>query len=593
MKSITKFKMLLLFAAVMILRVSVPVRAAEVEECNPVVPYVLDFPMVYVDGDQSEDLYESTVYNILSGIDPSWSDEKKLLYIHDYIVTNCQYDQTYNNYSAYDCLVEHSAVCNGYALAFCDLANRLGIETHMVASDKLWHAWNVSVLNGKHYYIDCTWDDPVYSGGGHFYEMYCKHTNFLRSRDGMTETSHDSTDWEVYDPSDSYYEYEPVYSRYNDKEYDSAAWHDIESPFVITNDYILTLDEDTFYYYNSLKNDPVRTDKAEGVSFVWSVFNGGGYRWRGSFATTVSAGGLVYFNNSESIFSYDPSTEEITEVLYISDEDKSVGYIYGIRAEGNGIKYYISPDYVAENCARTGVYALPSSATSISLSQSEFYVFRGNEYTLTASVGPDTAIDKSVVWSSSDPSIATVDQNGVVRGIKEGKAIITATAVGGNGIYATCLAKVFPTIEEFNPPAGCAFQLRLYNPNSGEHFYTGSSEETMRLINAGWDFEGSGFITPTTGVPIYRLYSEEHGDHFYTTDESERDSLIAQDWTYEGVAFPSATKESGGREMYRLLNPNAYPSGKAGAHHFTMSWEEVQNLVNQGWTYEKVAWYSV
>ena len=45
--------------------------------------------------------------------------------------------------------------------------------------------------------------------------------------------------------------------------------------------------------------------------------------------------------------------------------------------------------------------------------------------------------------------------------------------------------------------------------------------------------------------------------------------------------------------MYRLNNPNAYPNGESGAHHFTMSEQEKDNLVAAGWVYEGIAWYSV
>ncbi len=150
--------------------------------------------------------------------------------------------------------------------------------------------------------------------------------------------------------------------------------------------------------------------------------------------------------------------------------------------------------------------------------------------------------------------------------------------------------------EIFDVPAGCAMQARMYNPNSGEHFYTGSKEEVQNLIDAGWNFEGPGFITPTTGIPIYRLYSDKHGDHFYTTDEAERDALVSEGWKLEGenngIAFPSADS-SVGVPMYRLYNPNAYENGEAGAHHFTTSMQEVHNLEAAGWQYECIAWYSL
>lgn len=55
-------------------------------------------------------------------------------------------------------------------------------------------------------------------------------------------------------------------------------------------------------------------------------------------------------------------------------------------------------------------------------------VFVGKTITLTASVSPDDAADKSVKWSTSDAAIATVNENGVVTGVKDGKVTITAKA---------------------------------------------------------------------------------------------------------------------------------------------------------------------
>ena len=44
---------------------------------------------------------------------------------------------------------------------------------------------------------------------------------------------------------------------------------------------------------------------------------------------------------------------------------------------------------------------------------------------------------------------------------------------------------------------------RLYNPNSGEHFYTGSIEERDMLDRVGWNYEGVAWTAPTnTGDPV-------------------------------------------------------------------------------------------
>lgn len=126
---------------------------------------------------------------------------------------------------------------------------------------------------------------------------------------------------------------------------------------------------------------------------------------------------------------------------------------------------------------------------------------------------------------------------------------------------------------------------RLYNPNSGEHFYTTSPKERDNLVHVGWCYEGVGWIAPRTGLDVFRLYNPNVGDHHYTLSDEERRTLVHVGWRYEGVGWHSAGK--GGVPLLREYNPCA----KAGAHNFTVSRNEDSHLTSVGWNGEGVAWY--
>ena len=129
--------------------------------------------------------------------------------------------------------------------------------------------------------------------------------------------------------------------------------------------------------------------------------------------------------------------------------------------------------------------------------------------------------------------------------------------------------------------------LRMYNPYSGEHFYTGSEEERDNLVAAGWKYEGVAFTFPAnTGAPVYRLYDPATGEHLYTMDEAEMADLMAKGWNYENIAFNSGYDTEA--LQHRLHNPYT----TVGGYHFTFSEEEMQNLIAAGWIYQGIGWYS-
>lgn len=141
-------------------------------------------------------------------------------------------------------------------------------------------------------------------------------------------------------------------------------------------------------------------------------------------------------------------------------------------------------------------------------------------------------------------------------------------------------------------PSGVAMH-RLYNPNSGEHFYTASAHERDSLRRAGWKYEGVGWTAPASSrTPVYRLYSGT--DHHYTASAAERDMLVRAGWKYEGVGWYS--DDAKGVPLYRQFNPNVNPGAprnNSGSHNYTTSRAEHDHLVSAGWRGEGIGWYGM
>ncbi len=143
------------------------------------------------------------------------------------------------------------------------------------------------------------------------------------------------------------------------------------------------------------------------------------------------------------------------------------------------------------------------------------------------------------------------------------------------------------TVGDDNEGVSTQVMYRLYNPNSGEHFYTSSPVERDAVIAAGWDDEGEGWTAPTEGVQVYRLYNAFAGEHHYTMSEIERDMLVDAGWTWEEGGWFSDYSQA--VPLYRAYNPNAF----ANNHHYTTDWGEFQTLLSFGWQDEGIGWYGV
>ena len=115
-------------------------------------------------------------------------------------------------------------------------------------------------------------------------------------------------------------------------------------------------------------------------------------------------------------------------------------------------------------------------AESISLDSSEAELTEGESVQLTATVSPDNTDDKTVIWSSSDEAVATVDATGLVSAIRDGKATVTATTA--NGLTAACTVTVIPPVIEADGISLNITQTEIYNDETLQLMATVSPDDT-------------------------------------------------------------------------------------------------------------------
>ena len=118
------------------------------------------------------------------------TDYQNILYLHDYLINNIEYDSSYEqtgSYSIYGALVGKKCVCEGYAKSFKYLANSAGYECELMqgiatnsSGETESHAWNCVKLNNIWYEVDVTWDDPIVIGGNGRATNEMKYKYFLK-----------------------------------------------------------------------------------------------------------------------------------------------------------------------------------------------------------------------------------------------------------------------------------------------------------------------------------------------------------------------------------------------------------------------------
>lgn len=203
-----------------------------------------------------------------------------------------------------------------------------------------------------------------------------------------------------------------------------------------------------------------------------------------------------------------PTTIQLSAtVLPENASDKSI-----IWASDNPLVVFVSKtglataiDYGTANISATSadkkqsascvitVKRVPVRVTSVSISSTEESVSIGNSITLVATALPENADNRSIKWSSSDESVASVSQEGVVTGKAFGNVTITATSEDKPEITASC------TVHVVTPATGIELeesQLALeIGGVSTAQLHAKVLPETAPIQSINWSSTNEGVAT--------------------------------------------------------------------------------------------------
>lgn len=139
----------------------------------------VDIPDAEVKALEIKNVVSDFMYN---NINSNMSEYDIELTIHDYLVSNTEYghaDEYYEDeHSPYGALINHVAVCEGYAKAYELLSICCGLESKLVygTTSNGNHVWNISKIDGEWYQVDVTWDDQTEDAGD--YDFGISHAFF-------------------------------------------------------------------------------------------------------------------------------------------------------------------------------------------------------------------------------------------------------------------------------------------------------------------------------------------------------------------------------------------------------------------------------
>ena len=233
------------------------------------------------------------------------------------------------------------------------------------------------------------------------------------------------------------------------------------------------------------------------------------------------------------------------------------------------------------------VNVVATPAASITLNKTEATLKATETLDLEASVGPTTTTDKTVTWSTSDASIATIDENGVVTAISVGKATITATTA--NGLTATCEITV---VHRDVPEPKAMINGDQFDLLSGESLnlkvsYNGGLE-------SGWSFDWhiNDNQTPVADKAEYEFVESKAGEYLVSVRAVNNcDGEVIYDRTFTVAVSVWALPQLPDEDEINVDAPTSATVNDGVVRvrqdeTLTLSVEEGRGGYADGWTYD-------
>lgn len=378
--------------------------------------------------------FNTEVNKILSGVTSNMTQVQKALYVHDYFVANYSYD--YNaykrlvagdssavpalHYTAMGVMVNKIGVCQGYALAYKYIMNRLGIECQMVTSDDMRHAWNIIKIDGAYYHVDVSWDDPTYDtiGGA-------SHKYFLLSDAAIQGTAYGRT---------RHYGYGSSYPATSTK-YDNYFWKDVTTTITYYggNWYYINANGNICIYYFGNNTSAALTSIPDKK---WTVIGNANSYYQGCYAKLVIYNNTLYLNTKSAIYTFNTSTKKCTIAKYA---DTSKGWVYGLGMKNGVFVYHIKSSPAVEGTvytyATTG-YTQATTTTVTKKSISSCTINDANTVYTGGAIGTRVTVKygSTVLKNGTDYTLSYSNNVAV------GYAKVTVT---GKGNYTGTVSKTF------------------------------------------------------------------------------------------------------------------------------------------------------